>query len=379
MQHSLALYLHFPFCKQKCYYCDFNSYSGMEQYVPAYFTALRAEIDRYLPQNRPITSVYFGGGTPSLLPAELLSETLRYLKEHFFISPQTEITIEVNPGTVDIEKLIDLKEAGFNRLSIGLQATQDHLLELIGRIHNWNDFEMCYHFAREVGFDNIGVDLIFGLPRQTMADWQQTLEQVLELEPEHVSTYGLQLEPGTLLHSMVEKEMLVLPDEELVAEMMEYTMNFLPAAGYTQYEISNYAKPGRESVHNMNYWQCRDYLGLGTGAYSTVYGERWFNFKEPLQYIERIQNGLSVVAERELINKRTAAIEALMLGLRTRRGINLQKFLETHEIDIMRKARIELANLYEEKLIEKQDEFLFLTDKGIMISNYVISRLLRAF
>jgi len=379
LHHSLALYLHFPFCKQKCYYCDFNSYSGMEQYVPAYFSALQAEIDRYLPQSRPITSVYFGGGTPSLLPVEMLSQTLQYLKEHFFISPQTEITIEVNPGTVSIEKLIELKEAGFNRLSIGLQVSQDYLLEMIGRIHNWNDFELCYQFAREVGFNNIGVDLIFGLPRQTMADWQQTLEQVIGLQPEHVSAYGLQLEPGTLLHSMVEKEMLVLPEEDSVAEMMEYTMKFLPAGGYNQYEISNYAIPGRESVHNMNYWLCRDYLGLGAGAYSTVYGERWFNFKEPLQYIERTQNGLSVVAERELINKRTAAVEAIMLGLRMRRGINLQQFLETHEIDIMRKARIELANLYEEKLIEKQDEFLFLTDKGIMISNYVISRLLRAF
>lgn len=379
MRHSLALYVHFPFCKQKCCYCDFNSYSGLEQLIPDYFKALRAEIDRYLPQSRPVPSIYFGGGTPSYLAAELLTEILSYLKANFFTTPLTEITIEVNPGTVNIEKLIELKEAGFNRLSIGLQASQDHLLKAIGRIHSWDDFVSCYQLAREVGFANIGVDLICGLPGQSLTDWQQTLDQVVAMQPEHISAYGLQLEPGTLLYNLVEQKKLVLPDEDQTAAMMEYAMKFLPGHGYQHYEISNYAKPGRESVHNMNYWLYRDYLGFGAGAYSTVYGERWFNIKDPKLYIQRICNGLSAVAGRELLNQRTKAIETLMLGLRTRDGINLRQYKEAYEIDLMHKARVELASLFAEKVLTKRGEFIALTDKGFMVSNYVISSLLRAF
>jgi oxygen-independent coproporphyrinogen-3 oxidase len=378
LQKIQALYLHFPFCKQKCYYCDFNSYSGLDSLIPAYVKALWAEIERYLPQTAPITSVYFGGGTPSCLPAKLLSATLGHLKKHFLITRQTEITIEINPGTAGIEKLLELQDAGFNRLSIGLQASQDELLHTIGRIHNWDDFVTCYQMAREVGFANISVDLIFGLPRQTEVQWRETLQKVVGLNPEHLSAYCLQLESGTMLHSMVEKQMLVLPEEDTVAAMMELTMKYLKAAGYEHYEISNYAKPGRRSAHNLSYWRSRDYLGFGAGAYSTVYEERWYNVKEPQVYIERIQNGQSAVAEREQLNRRTAAVEALMLGLRIREGINLKQYSDLHEIDLMKKARSELARLFTENLIDKQGDYLFLTDKGLLLGNYVISQLMRA-
>jgi oxygen-independent coproporphyrinogen-3 oxidase len=378
LQKIQALYLHFPFCKQKCYYCDFNSYSGLDSLIPAYVKALWAEIERYLPQTAPITSVYFGGGTPSCLPAKLLSATLGHLKKHFLITRQTEITIEINPGTAGIEKLLELQDAGFNRLSIGLQASQDELLHTIGRIHNWDDFVTCYQMAREVGFANISVDLIFGLPRQTEVQWRETLQKVVGLNPEHLSAYCLQLESGTMLHSMVEKQMLVLPEEDIVAAMMELTMKYLKAAGYEHYEISNYAKPGRRSAHNLSYWRSRDYLGFGAGAYSTVYEERWYNVKEPQVYIERIQNGQSAVAEREQLNRRTAAVEALMLGLRIREGINLKQYSDLHEIDLMKKARSELARLFTENLIDKQGDYLFLTDKGLLLGNYVISQLMRA-
>jgi oxygen-independent coproporphyrinogen-3 oxidase len=375
---TLALYLHFPFCRQKCYYCDFNSYSGLETLIPDYFRAMRTEIGRYLPQTNPVGSVYFGGGTPSCLPVESLSAILQYLKDEFFIAPHTEITIEANPGTVGIEQLLELKAAGFNRLSLGLQAFQAELLETIGRIHDWDDFAICYHLAREVGFDNIGVDLIFGLPRQTLEQWRESLRQVVALNPEHISAYCLQLEPGTVLYNMVEQKILALPEEETVAAMMEAAMDFLGTSGYEHYEISNYARPGRRSRHNLGYWQGRDYLGFGAGAYSTVYGERWNNFKNPHFYIERLQKGQPAVAGRELLNQRTVAVEALMLGLRIRDGINLKQFRERYEIDLMKKARVEVANLFEEKLIDKQDGALFLTKKGVLVSNYVIARLMQA-
>jgi oxygen-independent coproporphyrinogen-3 oxidase len=371
-----ALYLHFPFCKQKCYYCDFNSYAGLDSLAPEYIKALWREIERYLPQTAPLTSVYFGGGTPSCLPTELLSATLAFLKEHFEVTPQTEITIEINPGTADGEKLLELQSAGFNRLSIGLQAAQDKLLETIGRIHNWNDFVTCYQQAREVGFTNIGVDLIFGLPRQTKKQWRETLRRVVGLNPEHLSAYGLQLEPGTILREMVEKQRLTLPEEDTVAAMLELTMEYLPAAGYEHYEISNYAKPGRRSAHNLGYWRGRDYLGFGAGAYSTVAGERWYNVKEPQVYIGRMQTGRAVVAERESLNRRTAAAEALMLGLRLREGINLPQYVEQHEIDLLKKSRGELVNLFAAKLIDRQGDYLFLTDKGLLLSNYVTVRLM---
>jgi oxygen-independent coproporphyrinogen-3 oxidase len=378
LQKIQALYLHFPFCKQKCYYCDFNSYAGLDALAPEYLKAMRIEIKCYSSQATPITSVYFGGGTPSCLPVEFLTATLDYLKEHFLITPQTEITIEINPGTVDLEKLLKLQNAGFNRLSIGLQASQDELLQTIGRIHNWNDFVTCYQLARDVGFANIGVDLIFGLPTQTYAQWQETLRRVVRLKPEHLSAYGLQLEPGTPLHGMVEQQLLVLPEEDTVAAMMELAMEYLKVAGYEHYEISNYAQPGRRSIHNFSYWCGRDYLGFGAGAYSTVSGERRYNCKDPRAYIERIQNGQSAVAERERLNRRTAAVEALMLGLRTSDGVNLKQYADRHEIDLMKKASRELADLFTAKLIAKQDDYLFLTTKGLMLSNYVISRLMGA-
>jgi oxygen-independent coproporphyrinogen-3 oxidase len=373
-----AVYVHFPFCKQKCHYCDFNSYTGLERLAPQYVEALRTEMGQYLPQTVPLTSVYFGGGTPSCLPAELLCTTLGYLKEHFFITAQTEITIELNPGTAGIEKLIELYDAGFNRLSIGLQAAQDELLTTIGRIHTWDDFVTCYQLAREVGFTNIGVDLIFGLPRQTQMQWQETLQRVVALNPEHLSAYGLQLEPGTVLHRMVTQQMLELPDEEAVAAMMEETMVYLQSSGYEHYEISNYAKPGRQSVHNLGYWRCRDYLGFGAGACSTVYGERWNNYREPQVYIERLQNGQSAVAERELLDQHTVAVEALMLGLRTREGVNLQQYGDLYTIDLMEKARSELRPLFNRQLITKQGDFLCLTAKGLLLANYVTVAIMRA-
>lgn len=372
----MSLYLHFPFCKQKCAYCDFNSYSNLENLIIPYAKALKIEIKRYLPEPRLIRSVFFGGGTPSYLPAEILAEVLLFVKEHFRLKSDAEITLETNPGTLAGPELAFLKAAGFNRLSFGLQASQDRLLNSIGRIHSWTDFINIYDLGRAADFSNLGVDIIFGLPGQTLQDWGETLERVVFLKPEHISAYGLQLEEGTKLAALVEEGIFQLPSEDEVVKMMEQAMNYLPEKGYRHYEVSNYAKPGYESIHNLGYWRGNDYLGFGAGAYSTISNERWFNIKEPWRYIEAAAEDTSVVAEREKLDHKTKATEALMLGLRLRSGVNLRDYEAEYGINLIKAAEPYLKSLLEQKLLVLKEPNLALTDAGIMVSNSVISSLL---
>lgn len=377
LSKELSLYFHFPFCKRKCFYCDFNSFSGFDQIMPAYVNALLAEVQFYLPQpSKIIKSIYFGGGTPSYFPTEYLNQILKFVTTHFLVPKKAEITIEINPGTIDVEGLISLHEAGFNRLSIGLQATQNDLLRKIGRIHTEQEFFDIFELARETGFRNIGVDLIFGLPGQSLRQWQETLQTVVKLDPEHISAYGLQLEPGTILHEQVSKKEARLPSDEETAEMMELTMSYLQESGYEQYEISNYAKPGYYSVHNLSYWMGHDYLGFGAGATSTRLGQRWVNVKDPQIYIEKVMNGKSVVAERENINKNTAAVESIMLGLRLHSGINLQQMREKYGMDLIANLGGNLNKLSEASLVEINEDHLRLTNKGILTSNLVIANVI---
>ena len=377
MSKELSLYFHFPFCKRKCFYCDFNSFSGFDQIMPAYVGALLSEIKFYLPQpSKIIKSVYFGGGTPSYFPVEYLTEILKFITKHFLVPKKAEITIEVNPGTVDVEGLIHLLEAGFNRMSIGLQAVQNDLLQKIGRIHSAQEFYDIFELARETGFRNIGVDLIFGLPGQTLRQWQDTLQTVIGLGPEHISAYGLQLEPGTVLYQQVVRKEVHVPSDEIVAEMMEFTMSYLQEHSYEQYEISNFAKPGYQSIHNLGYWMGSDYLGLGAGASSTRLGQRWVNIKDPRLYIEKLMNGKSVVAERENIDKNTAAIESIMLGLRLHSGINLRQMREKYGINLITNLSDNLDKLSEANLVEVANDHLRLTSKGILTSNLVIANVI---
>lgn len=345
--------------------------------MPAYVKALESEVQFYLPQpSKIIKSIYFGGGTPSYFPVESLTRILKFVTTHFLVPKKAEITIEINPGTIDVEGLIHLHDAGFNRLSIGLQAIQNDLLKKIGRIHSAQEFFDIFELARETGFRNIGVDLIFGLPGQTLRQWQDTLQTVIELNPEHISAYSLQLEPGTLLHQQVTRKEMHLPSEETVADMMEFTMTHLLDSGYEQYEISNFAKPGFRSVHNLGYWMGHDYLGFGAGASSTRLGQRWVNVKDPQIYIDKLLNGKSVVAERENIDKQTAAVEAIMLGLRLHSGINLKNMREKYGIDLLSNLGHNLAKLSEAKLIEIDNEYFRLTNKGILTSNLVIANVI---
>ncbi len=376
MNKELSLYVHFPFCKRKCYYFDFNSRDGLEHLMPDYIKALISEIQFYLPQpSMFIKSIYFGGGTPSYFPAGSLIEILRFVTTHFLVPGKAEITVEINPGTIDIDGLINLQEAGFNRLSIGLQSVQNDLLRKIGRIHSAQDFFNIFELARETGFQNIGVDLIFGLPGQKLEQWQNTLLAVTKLDPEHISAYCLQLEPGTIMYRQVAKQEIHLPSEEEIVEMMEFTMVYLQERGYEQYEISNYAKPGYNSVHNLVYWTGHDYLGFGAGATSTRLGRRWVNVKDPDVYIGNLKKGIPVVDKRESIDNHTAAVEAVMLGLRLRKGINLRHFHDKYGIDLITRTKENLELLMETNLIENNDGNLRLTYKGIPISNKIIAKL----
>ena len=376
MSKELSLYFHFPFCKRKCYYCDFSSFSGFDQLMPDYIKALLTEIKFYLPQpSKIIKSIYFGGGTPSYFPVESLIEILKFVTTHFLVPAKAEVTVELNPGTVNIEYLIHLHEAGFNRLSIGLQATQNDLLRKIGRIHSAHEFFNLYELARETGFNNIGVDLIFGLPGQTISQWQDTLQTVIDLGPEHISTYNLQLEPNTSLFQQVARNEIQLPNEEIVAQMMELTISLLNENGYEQYEISNFAKPGYSSVHNNNYWVGNDYLGFGAGATSTRLGQRWMNIKDPQIYITNLEKGHSVVDQREIIDQHTAGIEAVMLGLRLRSGVNLRGLHEKFGIDLIDKSKNNLDMLFNANLLELNKGYLRLTNQGILTSNIIIAKL----
>lgn len=342
-----------------------------------YADALKNEIRRFLPEPRWISSIFFGGGTPSYLPVKILTDLLSFLKEHFLIKPDAEITIEVNPGTINSPELDLLRSAGFNRLSIGLQAWQDQILSSIGRIHSVVDFLKVYQLGRTAGFSNLGVDIIFGLPGQTIQDWAETLAEVTALQPEHISAYGLQLESGTELAKNVAEGLIQLPSEDEVVEMMGLVMDYLPNQGYQHYEISNYAKPGFESVHNLGYWQGDDYLGFGAGAYSTVAGERWYNLTEPWKYIDAANNGAPVAAGREKLDQKTKAAEALMLGLRLRDGVDLPKYEAEYGINLLEVARPYLTSLMERNLVViKGGSRLVLTKTGIMLSNSVISSLL---
>lgn len=331
----------------------------------------------YLSEPRLINSIFFGGGTPSYLPVNILTDLLGFIKGRFRIKPDAEITIEVNPGTIDHAELALLKSAGFNRLSIGLQARQDRLLKSIGRIHTWDDFLKIYQAGRYAGFSNLGVDIIFGLPGQTLPEWAETLRSVVSLQPEHISTYGLQLEIDTMLAKDVERGLVRLPSEDEVVAMMSLAMDYLPKKGYQHYEISNYAKPGFQSVHNLGYWRGNDYLGFGAGAYSTLNDKRWINIEEPWHYIKAVAEGISAVKSCEMLDQKTKAVERLMLGLRLQAGVDLFKYKAEFGIDLLKTAGPYLTNFIEQNLLVLDGPHLTLTDAGIMVSNTVISSLLK--
>ena len=276
----LGLYVHIPFCAKKCFYCDFNSYEiTRKDEKSIYIKNLIKEMEFYKEEivGKDIDTIFIGGGTPSILNENEIKFLFNDIKNNFNIKKNAEITMECNPGTLTLEKLRVMKECGVNRLSIGLQAVQNHHLNYIGRIHTYEEFEKNYNQAKEVGFENINIDLMYALPNQSREDWMESLEKVVKLNPTHISAYSLILEEDTELFNMYERKEFKLLDEDTDIEMYEYTINYLKSNGYNQYEISNYAKEGYECKHNILYWKCKNYVGLGASASGFLNGARYSN------------------------------------------------------------------------------------------------------
>lgn len=382
-KRNLELYLHIPFCVRKCNYCDFFSASGTEEEQAAYVGAMIQEIQSYqeLSGEYEVQTIFLGGGTPSLLTPEQIEQIFNAIYHTFSVNENAEITMEMNPGTVDIEKLHAMKAAGVNRLSIGLQSAQNEELKMLGRIHTFEEFLETWKLIEQAGFKNRNIDLMSALPGQTIESYEDTLSKVLALEPEHISAYSLILEEGTVFYDWYEKGKLdrgawKLPSEEEEYAMGELTIQRLAEAGMHRYEISNYAKPGKECRHNLGYWDRVEYLGIGAGSSSLIKWERFDHIRDRKVYIEKIRNGESILIDRELLSVESQMEEFMYLGLRKIEGVSrtdFQNYFGKNVDDVYGKI---LDKLEEEQLLEFSGDRIRLTHRGMDVSNWVLAEFL---
>ena len=366
----LELYVHIPFCVRKCQYCDFLSGPSDEETKDRYIEALLKEIRAAEhTENYEIVSVFIGGGTPSALKAEAIASIMRTLQEQFFFCEDAEVTIEANPGTVDLEKLTIYRNVGINRLSLGLQSTDAEELKLLGRIHSYEEFLKSYEWAREAGFSNINIDLMFAIPGQTGEAWRQHLYQVAELNPEHISAYSLIIEEGTPFA----EQNLDLPDEDTEYQMYEDTAEILERYGYRQYEISNYAKQGYMCRHNAGYWQRREYLGFGLGASSLYGGMRFSNTHQMQEYLKESRTPDQIRKDVTVLSRNEQIEEFMFLGLRMTEGISEKKFEENFDVRLMDVYGDILQKYEETGFMEHMETKWRLTRKGIHVSNHILA------
>ena len=368
---EISLYIHIPFCKQKCLYCDFPSYSGKEMLMNEYIDALNKEIlkkaEKYI-----INSIFIGGGTPSYLNDLNLQSLLKTLNK-LNLKQNLEFTVECNPGTLSKKKLDIMRKYNVNRISMGLQSTKNSILKDIGRIHSFEEFKNNYFLAREIGFDNINVDLMFGLPNQTIEEWKESLEEIAKLEPEHISAYSLIIEEGTHFYNLYEKEKLNLPNEDIERLMYLSTKDILNKYEYHQYEMSNFAKTDKECFHNKVYWKCNEYLGLGVSSSSFIDEKRIKNIDDIGKYIKNINKDESVIEEIHENDINDDMEEFIFMGLRMIEGIKIKEFKKRFNKDIYEVyGDIIQKNIKKELLICNSDK-LFLSSRGMEISNYVMS------
>lgn len=387
MNEAHSVYLHIPFCQKRCSYCDFNTFSGLNHLIPAYINNLRREISFYgkkFSKDLPVKSIFFGGGTPSLIDATLFKSLLDELSENFRILPNAEISLEANPGTVTLEYLQTLLKIGFNRISFGLQSSSPIYLELLGRIHDHFQSIQAIHWAKQAGFTNINLDLIYGLPGQTINDWKKTLEDGLNLSTQHISLYALGIEENTPLHDWVEKGMVENPDPDLAAEMYELADNLLLKNGFACYEISNYYKVDENAdyrcQHNLQYWRNQPYLGLGAGAHGYSNNFRYENVDGIVDYIKLLKNAdISIIRKSPVvkisteIDSYTAMQETMMVGLRlVSEGVSILEFsrhFSASPLDIFAK---EIDFLVNNHLLEIIDgDIIRLTKDARLVGNQV--------
>ena len=393
-----ALYVHIPFCDHKCIYCDFYSIITSDNIDP-FLRSLEKEIDYYsgiYSEGREFSSVYFGGGTPSLMSPSYIAEIIDYLNRKFTVTPGAEVTLETNPGTVDKNKLKDFRNAGVNRLSVGIQSFHNDELKFLTRIHNSETAVETIMNAGEAGFDNVSLDLIFNLPGQTKQKWEKNLKRALSLPIKHISAYSLILERGTILNKMVLDKKVVLQDDDYDADLYEFTIDFMTENNFLQYEVSNFCRPGYECRHNNAYWRYRDYLSFGTAAHSFMNDKRWWNFSSLKKYIHEIETNGTAEAGSEIVNGKQRVDEYIMLALRSA-GLDIKEFNSRFSSGITRERKelqgapddssfnpadwIKQKNDYfiqlkNQNLLEIDDHFIRLTKKGYAVCDEILGNLL---
>lgn len=371
-----AIYVHIPFCDHKCIYCDFYSIITTDN-ISSFLNSLKKEIKYYAGKyssDRVITSIYFGGGTPSLMEPEYLREIITSLINNFKVSNSAEFTMETNPGTVDKEKLLKFRTAGINRISIGVQSFNDDELKFLTRIHNSNTAVETLYIASEVGFENISLDLIFNLPKQTKQMWLSNLKQAIQLPIKHISTYSLILERGTILNKMVLDGKVKMQSDDHDADLYETTLDFFENSDFYQYEVSNFTKPGYECKHNNVYWRYGEYLGLGTSSHSFIDGKRWWNFSSLSKYISEIEINNNAIANFEILSEEEMHDEYIMLALRSG-GIKTDEYKKTFNSDWINKNYSYLQKLKEENLIVIDDKSIKLTKSGYALCDEILKNL----
>ena len=376
-----ALYLHIPFCLSKCHYCSFSSCAGGKELYAPYVAALISELRRLAETKSAIAgkqgleTLFVGGGTPTCLQSELLQGVIHSSLALFGAAPDAEVSVEANPGTVDARYLESLLEVGVNRLSLGVQSFDNRELELVGRVHNEKGACSAIKIARTVGFNNINLDLMYGLPGQTPASWRKSLERGLSFVPEHLSLYQLTIEPGTPFHTLLANNTLSLPAEEEIIQMDEITNELCSSAGLQLYETSNYAIEGSQCRHNINYWQNNDYLAAGASAVSCLQGLRERRIADPVEYIRRINRQESVVIEKECLSREDSFRETVIMGLRMVQGVSRTALHERYSLDLEAYYGATLEKLLDLGFLELTETHLRITSKGWPLSNQIMAEL----
>ena len=375
---KIGLYIHIPFCQQKCLYCDFPSHANLTHLYESYVAALCREISGVggVLSDCIVESIYIGGGTPTILSADSLGKILRKVHTAFSIHPDAEISIEANPGTIDKDKLLALQAGGVNRISFGVQTFSDSLLSAIGRIHSAAQAIESIKMAQEVGFSNINIDLMYGLPGQSIEQLEESILQGAKLNVKHISAYGLKIEEGTAFAALQDEGKLILPDEETDEAMYELTTRLLPQLGFKRYEISNFANNGYECVHNLKYWQYQPYVGVGCAAHSFLNGERLANQSDVLLYISAIESGQLPITVRETPDPETAMAEYIFLALRTVKGLSIELFNQYFDVDFWQQYGPIVTGLIEKKLLAATQNQIYLTPIGMKYGNIVFGAFL---
>ena len=378
MERRIGLYIHIPFCEHKCGYCDFYSLTKFDDYV-RFVDSMLLQLEDYSEQAKEcvVDTIYIGGGTPTVLPVKRMLELIEGIRSNFNISENVEFTMEANPATVDLKMLKKYRKAGVNRLSFGLQSAIDSELDSLSRIHTFDDFVDSYEMAKKAGFENISVDIMYGIPGQTRYSLGYTLEQVCDLEPKHISLYGLKIEEGTPFFERRNK--LELPDEDTEYEMYKYAVDYLAFRGYWQYEISNFSTDGYKCRHNLKYWNCQEYLGVGAAAHS-YFNDRRFSYKRSVDMfmdaMEYVDAGVDIIEEDYIVSPEEKMDEYIMLKLRLTEGINVNEFKETFDKDFEEMFGKELELYVNNGFMEFKNGHYFFTNKGMYVSNYILSTFL---